>query len=494
MDLSNRNATQRAMDWFKKKQADERGEQIPGLNAPPITGPTIGPYNPTTRDKIADFFLSEKPTGFGKKLAEGLIGSHGLGNTGPAAIDFVPGVGDVLQASEAQSPEELAMAAFPMMPGAKGAKTVASKTAALADDIPAFKMPEPSGPSSPVPGMSLANNPIASPSLVKQGDMEVWHASPHDYDTLPSTKYINTGERTQNEGQGIYTASSEGVADWYWKNLLSSKNIEDLEKGDPHARAAAYIRDYGNDIDKAKRAFFGNRENFKEGIKTYEEMLKDPNIDPYKKSLVEASLPKLRARIKDDEVIADLFNKGEAKPFENTNVKYKFKVDADPSEFINQNRGLIDKLGRPSQSSTMNKRLQDAGFIPREIEHPALNFDDPAWDIPARKEQVMQVPDQYSILYPDTTWEQVESLKTKPVYAREGLDIRPESVEQMHWLKDKNIPGTRYLDAFSAAQQQKGPKTFNYVIGDDERFKKILGKWKMSGLLDEEALGNAATA
>ena len=456
MDLSNMNATQRAMQWFKKQQADQRGEQIPGVNAPAITGPTIGPYNPTARDMIANAVLpsNRAPTGPEAKLVEGLIGSRGLGTTGASAIDFVPGVGDALQASEAQSKEELALAALPFMP-ATG---------------------------------------IAKPALRRQGPMELWHASPHDYDTLPSTKYINTGERTQNEGQGIYTAGSEKVADWYWKNLLSPKDIDAISAGEPHARASAYIRDWGNDIDKAKNAFFTSQQSYKNTVDKYEAILKDPNSPPHIKELAEKSIPKLRARVKDDEVIADLFNKGEAKPFENTNVKYKFEVDADPSEFVNQDKRLITKAGRPTQSATVNKKLEEAGFEPgyKDVEYKT-GVKNPV--ITQERINFLKMPTEYSAAGAPGNVDWLNFLNTGGhERAIHGTDVAPRTVPQMNLMTKYGIPGTRYLDAFSKQQIQEGPKTQNFVIGDDERFKKILGKWKMSGLLDEEAMGNAATA
>ena len=108
----------RATNWFVKSQADERGEKIPGVNAPAIEGPTIGPYKPTVRDQIANAVLPERPAPATTRLVEGVLGSRGLGTTGVSAADFTP-LGTAFGVNEAESVQDAALAALPFPPAAK---------------------------------------------------------------------------------------------------------------------------------------------------------------------------------------------------------------------------------------------------------------------------------------------------------------------------------------------------------------------------------------
>lgn len=103
-----------------------------GLMAPPQDGPVMRAYEPTWRDKIAAMIMGDqKPSPERRRLAEGLMGSSGLGTQGMGLVDFTP-VGNVLGAQESAKHGDYRGAAINAMflgPAARTADHVALTTA-----------------------------------------------------------------------------------------------------------------------------------------------------------------------------------------------------------------------------------------------------------------------------------------------------------------------------------------------------------------------------
>lgn len=62
-------------------------------------GASLRPYQPSLRDRLAAMLMGESKSAERHNFVEGLMGSTGLGSTGPGLIDFVPG-GQVLPFEE----------------------------------------------------------------------------------------------------------------------------------------------------------------------------------------------------------------------------------------------------------------------------------------------------------------------------------------------------------------------------------------------------------
>ena len=97
--------------------------------------PTLKPYDPTWRDRIAAALMGDgRPSAIQRGFVSGLVGSTGTGSTGPSVADFVPGLGQALGAQDAASQgnyKGAALAAMPI-PGASGVAPIAAKDLAQA--------------------------------------------------------------------------------------------------------------------------------------------------------------------------------------------------------------------------------------------------------------------------------------------------------------------------------------------------------------------------
>lgn len=62
--------------------------------------------------------------------------------------------------------------------------------------------------------------------------MVAWHGSPHDFDEF-STRFINTGERNQAFGWGLYFAGARQVAEHYRKGLSEKQIVRDFRAALP---------------------------------------------------------------------------------------------------------------------------------------------------------------------------------------------------------------------------------------------------------------------
>jgi hypothetical protein len=89
--------------------------------------PQLRAYDPTWRDRMASFFLGDQPSYHAGEIARGVLGSSGIGTTGPSAIDFVPGAGPALNAQEAVQHGDIPEAAGQIAAAAVPGGALASK-------------------------------------------------------------------------------------------------------------------------------------------------------------------------------------------------------------------------------------------------------------------------------------------------------------------------------------------------------------------------------
>lgn len=164
-----------------------------------MTEQTLRPYSPTWRDKLGAY-LYDHTSGSpeARQFVGGLVGSTGLGKTGPGLIDAVPFVNSALQGEEAiqnKDPKGLAYAMLPLPP------------------MPGTKYPG-----------ALQN------FMRDQNGWIAWHGSPHKYDRVDLSK-VGTGEGAQAYGHGYYVAEHPEVAEDYRKSLagLNSFHVFDAK-------------------------------------------------------------------------------------------------------------------------------------------------------------------------------------------------------------------------------------------------------------------------
>jgi len=251
---------------------------------------TLGAYQPTWRDQLAQWMLGDAPTPERHNFVQGLLGSGGLGSTGASVSDFVPGVGQVLSAQEAAQhgdPKGFAMAMLPMPGGA------------------------------------------AESALAKEGEeaakrgITAYHGSPHSFDKFDLSK-IGTGEGAQAYGHGLYFAENEGVARQYRDNLSpATLEYEGADFGNPRwalSDARARILSDMQKIGKPQAL-----QNIKDNIRFNEKYA--PDIANLQKSHLEWA----------EGIDPDKIN------VNNPGSMYQVRLNAEPHEFLDWDKPLSEQ-------------------------------------------------------------------------------------------------------------------------------------------------------
>jgi hypothetical protein len=193
--------------------------------------PTASAYKPTVRDKIARALVGDSgPYSLRSKLAEGMLGSTGLGSTGNLNVADMTGLGMFLGADEAgrqigsghplRGAATLAMALpLPLAKGAKAAKGLFGGAERAAERV-------------------VEAAPKPKPPIV------AYHGSPHQFDAFSMDK-LGTGEGAQAFGHGLYFAENEGVAKEYRDKLsrqvsLNGRPVASTHPSDGPAGAAQH--------------------------------------------------------------------------------------------------------------------------------------------------------------------------------------------------------------------------------------------------------------
>jgi len=261
---------------------------------------TLGAYQPTWRDQLAQWMLGDAPTPERHNFVQGLLGSSGLGSTGASVADFVPGVGQVLSAQEAAQrgdPKGFAMAMLPMPGGAV--------ESALAKE-----------------GEEAAKRGITA-----------YHGSPHSFDRFDISK-IGAGEGAQVYGHGLYFAEHEPVAEYY-KAALSNKPAFE---GKPLLDQSYKLQNTtGHDyLDKIIEQSFGDMDLTRKTLEANIQAGPEPSDLPFWRKKAEERVSNSKDALKYlDEVEAG----GKISPVSPGSM-YQVRLNADPENFINWEKDL----------------------------------------------------------------------------------------------------------------------------------------------------------
>lgn len=275
----------------------------------------LKPYSPSLRDRLAAMLAGDAKPGSGRyDFVEGLMGSTGLGNTGPGPggsglVDFLPG-GQVFAAQEAAREGDFQGAGLAIMP---------------------------------LPG--------ANRSKILAGRIRAYHGSPHDFDRFDLSK-IGTGEGAQAYGHGLYFAENEGVAKSY-RDALAKPELRVKD-------------DAGQLIDPRQ----GSTQNMKFAGDLIAGFDGDVN-----KALADVDYMHRTGRMNDDDAAMirnyiDLWSKDgiEFKP--NPGRMYEVEIDADPAQFLDWDKPLS---GQPDamQKAVLDARYGgNADYIAKSLEDP----------------------------------------------------------------------------------------------------------------------------
>ncbi len=173
-------------------------------------------YQPTLRDQAAKSLVGDDSGPMGqtrRDLVNTLVGSRGIGNTGPSVADVVPGTSQVFGINDAMHAGDLQAGLLAAIPGAAGAKAA---------------------------GAGVLKAGI--------GGIKAYHSSPHDFDRFDMSK-IGTGQGAQSYGHGIYVAENPAVSGQggeYWHEF-ANKMHRGSPNDDPRKLALEYLINHKGD-------------------------------------------------------------------------------------------------------------------------------------------------------------------------------------------------------------------------------------------------------
>lgn len=271
--------------------------------------------------------------------------------------------------------------------------------------------------------LKAAENAAAPRTLNPQTGAIVWHGSPHKFDKFDSSK-IGTGEGAQAYGHGLYLAEAPEVAGSYAQSVKANSG-ELVKRGAAHGLP--------EDVASNLAAALQSGKKFDPVLDAARKMLDDP--------LASASQRAAAQRLIDNEMAAYNAWSEWSKP---GNL---YKVDL-PDEAIAR---MLDWDKPLSKQAPEVQRAFDPLVAPirAEMAKPA----NPGWgDLAAPYKYEPTGQELLGLLRNRNSW-------TATDFLGNGLG---HNVSQ--FLREKGIPGIRYLDGGSRAA---GQGTSNYVVFDD---------------------------
>lgn len=176
---------------------------------------TVTAYNPSLRDKAAmklQDLLGSGPVA--THFIDGLMGGTGLGHQHTGLVDWVPGIGQALQADEGGDQianghpvagiVNTALAAMPFPAVAKGFGFAGKKVAQAVE--------------------RAVTKTTASTAERAVAPIIAYHGSPYKFDAFDPS-FIGDGEGAQAYGHGLYFAENEKVAQGYRDKLAPGKLV-----------------------------------------------------------------------------------------------------------------------------------------------------------------------------------------------------------------------------------------------------------------------------
>lgn len=283
-----------------------------------------------------------------------------------------------------------------------------------------------------IPGIALAN---------ERKGITAYHGSPYAFDRFDPGK-IGSGEGAQAYGYGHYFAGNEKVANEYRKALTGNHagdihipTVDGVEVANPSQTLRNIIRDGGNAASFLER--------MKPRLAEAEAALQKSRLggDELETMLAETDYSRVKGII--DEASGLVGRRVGTKPAGHT---YEVKINADPDHFLDWDKPLTQQ---PHVMAKMDSEL------------PSYAHDN-------SPETVKMLRDNLGYSHVDTG---------KDVYQMGGRDVegnqRYEDFARI--LRDKGIPGIRYLDQGS---RSAGEGTRNYVVfPGNENIVEILRRY-----------------
>jgi hypothetical protein len=327
----------------------------------------------------------------------------------------------------------------------------------------------------------LAMLPIPGPARrAVRGGIRAFHGSPHDFDRF-SLDRIGTGEGHQAYGRGLYFAENEDVARTYRDQLSAGErsisfngrtitSADGLETLEPQELAAVITAQHGGSVADAISNTSG--------------------ILPYMPS---GYAKDVRSQALDELITSP--QRYEGIDWSAGGRMYEVNINADPDSLLDWDRPLWEQSETVQRAVLPGADIADLTGSLAEIEarKEALALDrlpsnrmrdEAAWHDLARQSERLQR--ELSIAQNGRTaygWLGGERLAPDSPYAGLGA-ARAPSV-----LRDRGIPGIRYLDQGSRAA---GEGSRNYVIFDDSLID-IMRKYAVPGLFGSSVTLNALT-
>ncbi len=297
----------------------------------------------------------------------------------------------------------------------------------------------------------LAAMPL--PPAVKKG-IRAYHGSPHSFDKFSMDK-IGTGEGAQAYGHGLYFAEGEGVAKSY-RDALSTKPEWLINDKPLHWVDSSILNDYKVGING----------------RTLDDAIKDA---------------KEFGRTKHVEMLQDFKKQNLQRKQGNM---YEVNIDADPEQFLDWDKPLKEQPHALKATGWDDGSLQSYRALEKEYDDlllRELQGNEPPGKTETRLRQIEKQLREVAAGRPAPGTLGSEVLPKLPVLRGPGGGVR-----EAEFLKDKGIPGIKYLDAGSRA---KGDGSRNYVVFD-ENLISIVRKYGIAGastLLGYDILSNVTT-
>ena len=313
--------------------------------------------------------------------------------------------------------------AIGLIPGAGDAiaKSVKSGARGLLDTAKRVEV-DPNAMGSLLGDVRLKPKADASPSI------RAYHGSPYKFDQFSMDK-IGTGEGAQVYGRGLYFAEEEDVARMYKEQL----------SGGASSAGKAKLERYKGDVDSAINDTLSNLNRLNE------RNLNGEFVGDEKRLEVLQTMHTKVLRQLNDYKDNGVFSSGSM---------YEVNIDADPDNFLDWDKTV------GSQTEKVKSLL---GWTPdaEQAYLSARNADDDAMMAALSKDSsgANYVPAKLPIP------------KGVPAYDATGREIAGKSsifgsgMEASKALKDRGIPGVKYLDQGS---RPYGEGTRNYVVFDDK--------------------------
>lgn len=295
-------------------------------------------------------------------------------------------------------------------------------------------------------------SPMKAGALTK--GIRAYHGSPHKFDKFSLDK-IGTGEGAQAYGHGLYFAEAEPVAKSYRDALTKWSGAVEVE--------TPYRAGFLDDSPRTHERFFAARfrENKGDLQATLRQLEADAAANPGDATIKKA--------IEFVNTTGAKFNIREHNP----GHMYEVNINARPEQFLDWDRPLI-------QQPNLAAKL---GWTPQEVAQ-------------YRSAQAADTDSLLAALTSDQPYRQVDpglSLSGRPPLTATGGDIvkgnsvfdRASDVHKSAALKERGIPGIKYLDQGSRTQVDD-PAT---VLKNVERAQTEVEKARRSG--DAEWLSRA---